>query len=229
MTKKLAIVLGVGAMVVVAGGGGAWYWTSHHVSESVVSSDGTPVAINAGAAGDTKSVPLDNKPGVAPPADKNALQVKPAQDLGQTNLSTGSSNQNNTTSTKSSNAAASEPDPSKFVEYEKYKTAQNALFGEMVVGAGADVVAGKAVAVNYKGWLTNGQLFDQSKAGTPFVFTPGAHRVIAGWEEGIMGMKAGGKRLLIVPPVVGYGSTGKDPIPPNAVMVFEIELVEVQP
>lgn len=136
-------------------------------------------------------------------------------------------------STTGSGSAPQEPDPSKFGDYEKYKDSTSALFGEMVVGPGAELTAGKKAAVYYKGWLTNGSLFDASRTGSDgklqaFTFTLGAHQVILGWEQGIAGMKVGGKRLIIIPPSVGYGATGQGPIPANAVLVFEVQLVAVQ-
>ncbi len=132
-----------------------------------------------------------------------------------------------------SSSAPQELDPSKFSDYEKYKDGTSALFGEMVVGQGVELTAGKKAAVYYKGWLTNGSLFDASRTGSDgklqaFTFTLGAHQVISGWEQGIAGMKVGGKRLIIIPPSVGYGTAGQGPIPANAVLVFEVQLVAVQ-
>lgn len=102
-------------------------------------------------------------------------------------------------------------------------------YKDLVVGTGTEVVKGRPVSVHYAGWLPNGQLFDQSGANDPVLtFTPGAGGVIGGWEEGLIGMKAGGKRQLILPPELGYGAGGNGPIPPNAVLVFTIEVVSVQ-
>lgn len=133
----------------------------------------------------------------------------------------------------SAGSTAPEPDPSKFGDYDKYTGGASALFGEMVIGQGTELISGKKAAVYYKGWLTNGTLFDASRAGSDgklqvFTFTLGAHQVIPGWEQGIAGMKVGGKRLIIVPPSVGYGTAGQGPIPANAVLVFEVQLVAVQ-
>jgi FKBP-type peptidyl-prolyl cis-trans isomerase len=123
--------------------------------------------------------------------------------------------------------------PATFGEYEKYKDGTSALFGEMTVGTGTELTVNKKAAVYYKGWLTNGQMFDQSRPGAdgklqPFVFTLGAREVISGWEQGVVGMKVGGKRLIIVPPAVGYGAAGQGSIPGNAVLIFEVELLAVQ-
>ena len=104
---------------------------------------------------------------------------------------------------------------------------------DLQTGDGAALSNGQKAAVYYKGWLTNGQLFDQSQKGSdgnlqPFVFTLGQHQVIAGWEDALEGMKVGGVRLLIIPPSVGYGATGQGSIPPNAVLIFQVQLGAVQ-
>jgi len=89
---------------------------------------------------------------------------------------------------------------------------------------------GKTVKVHYTGTLTDGTKFDSSlDRGEPFTFQLGAGRVIKGWDEGVKGMRVGGKRKLTIPPDMGYGETGSPPkIPPNATLVFEIELLDVQ-
>lgn len=100
---------------------------------------------------------------------------------------------------------------------------------DLVSGSGAQPVAGKPVKVHYTGWLENGVKFDSSlDRKEPFVFTIGRGEVIPGWDEGVMGMKVGGKRRLIVPPQLGYGSAGAGGvIPPNATLIFEVELLDV--
>jgi FKBP-type peptidyl-prolyl cis-trans isomerase FkpA len=114
-----------------------------------------------------------------------------------------------------------------FTEYEKYKDAKSALFGEITPGTGAEAVANKELSIGYKVWLTNGQLIDQT--GTQqFTFVMGEKKVIPGLEQGIYGMKVGGKRLIIVPPAVAYGEQGKEGIPPNSVLVFEVELIDLR-
>ena len=101
---------------------------------------------------------------------------------------------------------------------------------EIVEGTGAVAESGKTVTVHYTGWLRDGTKFDSSHdRGTPLSFRLGARRVIAGWERGIAGMKVGGKRRLIIPPDLGYGARGAGGvIPPNAVLVFEVELLDVR-
>ncbi len=100
---------------------------------------------------------------------------------------------------------------------------------DIVVGNGAAAVAGQKVKVHYTGWLTNGTKFDSSKdRNDPFVFPLGAGSVIKGWDEGVQGMKVGGKRKLTIPPALGYGARGAGGvIPPNATLVFEVELLGV--
>jgi peptidylprolyl isomerase/FKBP-type peptidyl-prolyl cis-trans isomerase FkpA len=94
------------------------------------------------------------------------------------------------------------------------------------VGTGAEAVAGKSVTVHYTGWLTNGTKFDSSKDhGQPFTFQLGAGQVIKGWDQGVAGMKVGGVRKLTIPPSLAYGANGAGGvIPPNATLVFEVEL-----
>ncbi|MBM3357186.1 MAG: FKBP-type peptidyl-prolyl cis-trans isomerase [Betaproteobacteria bacterium] len=100
---------------------------------------------------------------------------------------------------------------------------------DLVVGEGAVAAAGQPVKVHYTGRLTDGTKFDSSKdRNDPFVFSLGAGRVIRGWDEGVQGMKVGGKRKLTIPPALGYGARGAGGvIPPNATLVFEVELLGV--
>jgi FKBP-type peptidyl-prolyl cis-trans isomerase len=100
---------------------------------------------------------------------------------------------------------------------------------DQVVGTGDVAVAGKTANVHYTGWLENGKKFDSSvDRGQPFSFPLGAGRVIKGWDEGVQGMKVGGKRKLTIPSDLGYGSRGAGGvIPPNATLVFDVELLGV--
>ena len=102
-------------------------------------------------------------------------------------------------------------------------------YEDVTVGEGAEAVAGKTVSVHYTGWLTDGQKFDSSKdRNDPFEFPLGAGMVIRGWDEGVQGMKVGGKRRLVIPPQLGYGARGAGGvIPPNATLMFEVELLGV--
>ena len=103
---------------------------------------------------------------------------------------------------------------------------------DLVVGTGATVNAGNVATVTYSGWLYDtskvdgkGTFFDGNSG---FTFTLGAGSVIAGWDQGVVGMRVGGQRRLIIPPDLAYGSSGRSPIPPNATLVFDITLTAVQ-
>jgi len=97
------------------------------------------------------------------------------------------------------------------------------------VGTGAEAVAGKSVSVNYLGTLTDGTKFDSSyDRNQPFSFTLGGGQVIQGWEQGVQGMKVGGKRKLTIPPSLGYGAQATGSIPANSTLIFEIELLSVK-
>ena len=100
---------------------------------------------------------------------------------------------------------------------------------EISVGNGESAIAGQFVSVHYTGWLTNGSKFDSSKdRNEPFEFPLGQRNVIAGWDEGVQGMRVGGVRKLTIPPHLGYGARGAGGvIPPNATLVFEVELLEI--
>jgi FKBP-type peptidyl-prolyl cis-trans isomerase len=98
------------------------------------------------------------------------------------------------------------------------------------VGTGAEAVAGATAVVHYTGWLMDGTKFDSSlDRNQPFSFPLGAGQVIKGWDEGVQGMKVGGKRTLIIPPELGYGSRGAGGvIPPNSTLKFEVQLLDVR-
>ena len=106
-------------------------------------------------------------------------------------------------------------------------TASGLIIEDITVGSGTEASAGQDVTVHYTGWLTSGEKFDSSKdRNDPFVFPLGGGRVIRGWDEGVQGMKIGGKRKLTIPPDLGYGAHGAGcVIPPNATLVFEVELL----
>jgi FKBP-type peptidyl-prolyl cis-trans isomerase len=109
-------------------------------------------------------------------------------------------------------------------------TPGGAQYWDITVGTGAQASSGKTVKVNYTGWLTNGKKFDSSvDRGMPFSFKLGAMQVIKGWDEGVAGMNVGGKRQLKIPPDLGYGAqgAGNGVIPPNATLIFDVELLDV--
>ena len=108
-------------------------------------------------------------------------------------------------------------------------TASGLKITDLSVGDGAEATAGQVVVVNYRGTLESGKEFDSSYGRGPFSFPLGAGRVIKGWDEGVAGMKVGGKRKLVIPPDLAYGSRGAGGvIPPNATLVFEVELLDVK-
>jgi peptidylprolyl isomerase len=109
------------------------------------------------------------------------------------------------------------------------KTASGLQYWDIKVGTGATADRGMTVKVHYTGWLTSGKKFDSSVGQAPFKFRIGAHQVIKGWEEGVSGMKVGGKRQLRIPPDLAYGAQGyPGAIPPNATLIFDIQLLGME-
>ena len=112
---------------------------------------------------------------------------------------------------------------------EMNRTPTGLYWKDLVVGTGPEAVAGSTAAVDYTGWLPDAREFDSSRhGGNPYVFVLGQGRVIAGWDEGVAGMRVGGRRLLVIPPDLGYGAHGMGGvIPPDATLVFDVELQAV--
>ena len=111
------------------------------------------------------------------------------------------------------------------------EVATDLVIEDLTVGEGAEATVGSTAVVHYTGWLADGTMFESSKdSGRPFEFSVGAGRVIAGWDQGVQGMKVGGVRKLTIPSELAYGpqGAGNGVIPPNATLVFEIELLEVK-
>ncbi len=107
-------------------------------------------------------------------------------------------------------------------------TTSGLRYTDLEPGSGAEAIAGQTVTVNYRGTLTNGKEFDSSYGRAPFSFRLGGGQVIKGWDEGVAGMQVGGKRRLVIPPDLGYGSRGAGGvIPPDATLIFEVELLRV--
>jgi FKBP-type peptidyl-prolyl cis-trans isomerase FkpA len=101
-------------------------------------------------------------------------------------------------------------------------------YADLAAGEGAEAKAGQDVTVHYTGWLTDGRKFDSSRdRGSPFSFRLGGGQVIRGWDEGVAGMRVGGRRRLEIPPELGYGSRGVGPIPGGATLIFAVELLSV--
>jgi peptidylprolyl isomerase len=115
-------------------------------------------------------------------------------------------------------------------EAKEITTPSGLKYTDLKVGKGMEAKQGDIVVVHYTGWLEDNTKFDSSKdRGTPFEFRLGEGRVIKGWEEGVVGMKVGGKRKLVIPPELGYGETGvPGVIPSNAKLIFEIELLKIK-
>ncbi len=116
-------------------------------------------------------------------------------------------------------------------EAKEVTTASGLKYTDLTVGDGAEAKAGDKVQVHYTGTLENGKKFDSSRdRGIPFVFQVGVGQVIKGWDEGIAGMKVGGKRKLVIPSNLGYGAAGAaGVIPPNATLIFDVELIGIKP
>jgi len=112
---------------------------------------------------------------------------------------------------------------------EEITTPSGLKYIDLKVGTGESPQVGRRVTVHYTGWLLNGEKFDSSiDRKEPFQFVLGRGMVIKGWDEGVSTMKVGGKRKLIIPPELAYGKSGIGPIPPNATLVFEVELLEIE-
>lgn len=140
-------------------------------------------------------------------------------------------------STPSEEASTSISDPSTTtyapeldVHLDQMTRTESGLYYEIVKEGGSETVApGQTAVVHYTGWLPNGTQFDSSRGREPFSFPIGAGQVITGWDQGVAGMAVGEQRLLVIPPDLAYGATGTGGvIPPDATLVFEVELLEIR-
>ena len=138
-------------------------------------------------------------------------------------------NSTSQTGTVTDTASPSRP-PSTDASAPTRTTASGLQIQDLQVGTGAEAVTGKQVSMHYTGTLTDGTKFDSSlDRGTPYTLRLGAGEVIKGWDEGIVGMRVGGKRRLTIPPSLAYGAAGYPPvIPPNATLMFDLELMDVK-
>lgn len=256
MLKQKNVILVVGTVVVIAAlsaGSYLFYGKIHHhnvaLGQSFDAMHTDNAAIGSAATQTSSQTPISGNQTTGTNSGPN-LSVgasSSANYFGQLGSSTNTS-QNGTTSTSneaqssnnsgssSSNSSTNPLNPSTFSQYDvpKYINGTSAYFADLQTGTGTTLSAGHQASVIYKGWLTNGQLFDESQTNSsgqmePFTFSFGTSpsQVIAGWQEGLAGMKVGGIRLLIIPPAVGYGATGQGPIPGNAVLIFAVQLEAV--
>jgi FKBP-type peptidyl-prolyl cis-trans isomerase len=222
--QKCTIAIVVVALLIVG--------ASAYFGWKIISKDDTTVAASTEVAGamslnpnaaQSETISLQPKP--AEQKDPNALSVNDSSST-SANLGSGSRQQ---VSTSGSNASSANQD---FSQYEQYKDKNEVFFGEIKAGTGAEAVKDKQLAVTYKGYLTNGQVFDQSRVNNgqlqPLLFTLGAGQLIPGFEQGVAGMKVGGTRRVIIPPSLGYGDKSQGGIPANSVLVFDITLVTAQ-
>ncbi len=222
--KKITLL--ASASLILSGGmvSGLWYWHVRSQDEAESSS----ASSNTNTQGSPRLQPAPGPDSISlNTATSNAGQAGSSIPIDTSTPSGGGAKPAGSTP-QPSGTDPNKPD-SDFSQFDQYKTAENALYQDISLGSGAEAAAGKQLTVNYRGWLTTGALFDESYSkGKPFVFVPGQHQVIQGWETGVLGMKIGGKRRLIVPPKVGYGDTTQGPIPGGSVLVFDVELVGVQ-
>lgn len=228
MLRNKYIILGIlTAVLVSAAVGGFWYTKSANKKQAP---ENEPSSFTLGSSYDPSSVSLSSLQKDDSSSGLRVDQQPRGTGLGQLETA---DKQQGAPAESGSRRQASPFDPATFKQYDKYQDANAGLFAEVQMGTGAELINGKKAAVYYKGWLTDGQLFDQSKMDEkgvlqPFVFQMGAGQVIPGWEQALSGMKVGGVRLVIVPPSAGYGPTGQGPIPGNAVLIFQVQLAAVE-
>ncbi len=173
-----------------------------------------------------KANPVDTKAAEAKPAEAQKPEVAPAAEKPAEPKA-----EDKPAEVKPAEQKAAVPAEAKPAEGDKtVKTASGLIYEDVVVGTGASPVAGRPVVVHYRGTLTTGKEFDASyNRNQPFTFTIGVGQVIKGWDEGVMGMKVGGKRKLTIPADLGYGARGAGGvIPPNATLLFDVELLDVK-
>jgi len=229
MSKK-EILVTVIVLFVIGGISAGSYIAWNHYNTWQLSKDALQAA-NATPASDNISLnsaaPLSSSNDSGIKVDTSTNSSNPAQ------LGSGQTSMTGSKASTSNSSSSQAPGPETFGQYDQYKDAKNALFGDIVVGTGSEVTANKKVAIYYKGWLTNGTMFDQSRLGSdnklqPLIFTVGAHEVITGMEQDLIGMKVGGTRRMIIPPAVGYGAKPQGTIPANSVLVFDVQLLDMQ-
>lgn len=229
MLKKKYLIIVVVTLLAV--GGSAWWFMrpdNKKLTYKPETSKTPYVSQTLNAADNSNSISLTN-PMPKPQPKNSLLNSSPTTASDQTGLNPLALNNNS----RSNNSAEATLDPKTFSQHDKYKDDKAALFADLHIGDGEELTANKKAAVYYRGWLTDGTLFDASRPDEkgelqPFMFTLGAHQVITGWEQALTGMKVGGVRFVIVPPAVGYGAQGQDSIPGNSVLIFQVQLLAVE-
>ncbi len=216
--RKMILIAGSVTAAALLGGGGAAWWMTRPAPEQVNSKGGTVALEGSGgkdsdasglrvgeAGGGTQGVPLAG------------------QSAGGSGAVSGSDG------VVSAGRPGPVPTAKELADYAKYQDSKEVHFIDYLPGKGVEAKATDKLVINYTGWLADGRKFDDTYAkGQPFVFAPSERKIISGFEAGVLGMKVGGRRRLIVPPAGGYGQQGKDPIPPNSLLVFDLELVAAQ-
>jgi FKBP-type peptidyl-prolyl cis-trans isomerase FkpA len=221
--QKWTIVLIVSAVVVVTASAfiGWKIVTKNNSLQASTTEVAGAVSLNPSQSA-SESISLEPK--AAEQKNPNALSVDDSQS-NSTNLGSGNKQQ----ATSASGSASKED----FSQFEQYKDKNEIFFGDIVKGTGAEAVKDAQLAVTYKGYLTNGQVFDQSRPANngqlqPLLFTLGGGQLIPGFEQGVAGMKVGGVRRVIIPPSLGYGANAQGSIPANSVLIFDITLTAAQ-
>ncbi len=221
MNKRI-IFSSLGICVLVAGvGTGTVIYLSHNKPNQAVSDRVTTSSYGSGLS-------------VTNSSSSNGLQQSTLEKSDSSQTATNSST---VSSTVPSNALKL-LDPSTFKQYDtqKYLQGTTAFYTDLQLGTGATLnKPGQKAAILYKGWLTSGAMFDKTQVNAQgqnitysFVFDANPPQVIAGFDEGLAGMKVGGVRLFIIPPAAAYGSEAHGPIPANSVLIFQVQLMEIQ-
>jgi FKBP-type peptidyl-prolyl cis-trans isomerase len=229
VSRNKYIILGVLIVVIVLSAGSYYLWSKNEEQKQTLIKNNSPYTL--GSSTDNSRMKLNDSPEDTSPSGLNVDQIPQGTDLGQLDTS----GSQGPASSSGSKRQTSPFDPSTFKQYDKYLSATSGLFADVQKGTGAQLVQNKKAAVYYKGWLTNGTMFDESKKDDkgdlqPFIFAMGAKQVIPGWEQALYGMKVGGVRLVIVPPSAGYGENPPQGsgIPTNSMLIFQVQLAAVE-
>lgn len=227
MVKNKKILIGGLVAVVVIAGIGVGVWLQFGKNTDVPTSTTEVAGVMALSPQQNSSDTISLTPNSSAQKDPNALSVNDSQS-NSANLGSGARQQ-----VSQGAGGSSAPSQENFGQYEQYKDKTEVFFGDIAVGNGVEAVKDKQLAVTYRGYLTNGQIFDQSRATNngqlqPMLFMLGAGQLIPGFEQGVAGMKVGGTRRIIIPPSLGYGDKVQGGIPANSVLVFDVTLTAAQ-